>query len=131
VSTPRVSMSGGAQMRTRLERLAKRFPDDIARGMFQEGEVEATEVKRRTPVDRGTLRGTVRVVGPFREGRRIWVLIVCGGPAAPYAIFVHENLTAVHPVGQAKFLESVILESRPYMAQRVAKRIELNKNVLG
>lgn len=27
------------------------------------------------------------------------------GYSAPYAIFVHENLTAHHPIGQAKFLE--------------------------
>ena len=42
-----------------------------------------------------------------------------------YALYVHENLDADHHVGQAKFLESTINESRPYMPGRVAKRISL------
>jgi hypothetical protein len=57
----------------------------------------------------------------------IYALIVAGGPAAPYAIYVHEDLEAIHPVGQAKFIESVLLESRPFMAARIAKRIDLNR----
>jgi hypothetical protein len=118
-----------AEMKARLRRLQERFPNVVAAALYQETQIEATEVKRRTPVDRGTLRGTVDVVGPNREGygfQIIYTLIVCGGPAAPYAIYVHENLEAHHKVGQAKFLESVILESRAYMAERVAKRIDLN-----
>lgn len=82
-------------------------------------------MKRRTPVDEGHLRGSVHPQGPFREREIIYTLIVCGGPAAPYAIFVHENLTAKHDVGQAKFLESVIMESRRTMAARVARRLQL------
>jgi hypothetical protein len=40
---------------------------------------------------------------------------------------VHEDLTALHKIGQAKYLESVIMESRPFMAARVARRMDLNK----
>jgi hypothetical protein len=96
----------------------------------QETEVEATEVKRRTPVDKGTLRGTIHVEGPFREGRRIWTTIVAGGPAAPYAFFVHEDPDAHHEVGQWKYLESVILQSAPHMASRVGARVDLNQIAL-
>ena len=42
--------------------------------------------------------------------RRVWV-----GYAAEYAIFVHENLTAHHPVGQAKFLEEPARTFQPQM----------------
>jgi hypothetical protein len=125
--TPKMSMSGAEKMRAKLKRLAEKFPDEVARALYQETEVEVKEVKMRTPVDTGTLRGTVHQVGPFRNGRMIYSLIAAGGPAAPYAIYVHENLEAHHPVGQAKFIESVIMESRPYLAARVAKRIELNR----
>ena len=38
-------------------------------------------------------------------------------------VTVHENLDAFHRVGQAKFLESVLVESRPYLAARVARRM--------
>lgn len=121
------SMSGGDAMRAKLKRIAERFPDEVARALYMETQVEATEVKKRTPVDEGTLRASVHVIGPVREGRKIYTLIAAGGPSAPYAIFVHEDLAAFHKVGEAKFIESVILESRPYLAARVAKRIELNK----
>jgi hypothetical protein len=107
--------------------LVQKFPDEVARALFIETEIETTEVKRRTPVDKGTLRGTVHTVGPFRQFRKIYTLIAAGGPSAPYAIYVHENLEAHHTVGQAKFIESVVLESRAYIAQRVAKRIDLNR----
>lgn len=123
-------LEGHAAMRAKLIRLRTKFPNEAALALRQEAEIEATEVKRRTPVDKGTLRGTVHVVGPVREGLlggTLYVMIVAGGPAAPYAVFVHEDLDAYHEVGQAKFLESVILESRAFMLQRVARRIDLNR----
>lgn len=120
-------LSGAAEMKAKLKRLSERFPDEVARVLYQETEIEVKEVKMRTPVDTGTLRGTVHQVGPTRNGRMIFTLIAAGGPAAPYAIYVHENLEAHHKVGQAKFIESVIMESRPYLAARVAKRIEFNR----
>lgn len=119
-------MSGGSEMIRKIQAFAKKYPDVVAEALYQETQVELTEVKRRTPVDKGNLRASEHVEGPIREGRSIYTTIVCGGPSAPYAIFVHENLDAFHPVGQAKFLESVILESRPYMAARIARRIQIN-----
>lgn len=120
-------LSGAAQMRKRLERLSKKIPDEIGRALYLETEIETTEAKRRTPVDTGALRSSIRTIGPVREGRRIYTLIAAGGSSIPYALEVHENLEAFHKVGQAKYIESVILESRAYMARRVAARIELNR----
>lgn len=127
-----LKLAGVVEMRAKFRRLAKNFPTETGRALFQETEIETTESKRRCPVDKGTLRGTIHTEGPFVENpgiasATIYTLIACGGPAAPYAIYVHENLQAFHKVGQAKFIESVVLESRPYMAQRVAKRINLNR----
>lgn len=121
-----VAFKGGPEMRAKIAALRKRFPDAAMAALYQETQVEATEVKKRTPVDHGPLRASVHVVKPQRDGTRIWTRIACGGTAAPYAIYVHENLEAIHPVGQAKFLESVILESRPFMGARVAKRMRFN-----
>lgn len=121
------SLSGAARMRANLARKAQTFPGRVMAGLYQETEVEAKEVKRITPVDKGNLRASIHVVGPFREGRRIWCMVVAGGPAASYALYVHEDLEAFHKVGQAKFIESVIMASRPYMGARVAKRIQLNE----
>jgi hypothetical protein len=49
--------------------------------------------------------------------------ITVGGPSASYAIYVHENLENFHPIGQAKFLESVVLESAPFLGARIATRV--------
>lgn len=41
------------------------------------------------------------------------------GYSAPYAIFVHENLEANHPHGQAKFLEQPAREMRGALARTI------------
>jgi hypothetical protein len=120
---------GVGKLRQKFATIARKLPIEIGRALRVEVEIESKEVKRRTPVDQGTLRGTVHVEGPFYEGRMIRMMIVAGGPAAPYAIYVHEDLEAFHKVGQAKYLESVIFESRPHMAARVARRVELSRAV--
>ncbi len=110
-----------------LRRVKKNLPQEIGRALYQETEIERTEVVKRTPVDHGDLRASERTLGPFFEGDRIYTQIVAGGPSAPYAIYVHEILTAFHKVGQSKFLESVIMESRAFIAARVARRVEINR----
>lgn len=125
------SLKGAAQIRAKLVRLQTRFPDEVGRALYQESEVELKEIKRRTPVDTGELRASEHVEGPFRSGRSISTRIVAGGPSASYALYVHENLEAFHAVGQAKYIESVLFESQPYMSARVAKRIDLNRMLVG
>jgi hypothetical protein len=114
-------------MRAKLRTFGRKFPDEVARALYIETEIELKEVKRRTPVDTGELRASEHVVGPIRRFRQIYTEIVAGGPAAPYAIYVHEDPDAFHKVGEWKFIESVLLESRPFMAERIAKRIDLNR----
>lgn len=117
------------QISNNFRKVKMNLPKEIARALYQEVEVETTEVKKRTPVSPhgGHLRGSVHQVGPFFRGNTIYSTIVAGGIAASYAIYVHEILTNFHRVGQAKYLESVIMESRAYIAARVAKRIEFNR----
>lgn len=115
--------------RRTLDNLARRIPNEVAVALFQEAQIEATESRRRTPVEFGTLRGSHEVKKPDIWGRDISVTIAVGGPAIDYAIPVHENLEAYHRVGQAKFLESTIMESSKFMAKRIAKRIDLNRLV--
>lgn len=135
-------LNGAAAFKSNLARLRKAFPDEVAQALYKETQIEATEVRRRTPVwnsDRrlprgvvaGALRASVRALMPVRQGSRVYTLIAAGGSSAPYAIFVHEDLDAFHKVGQAKYLESVILESRSFMAARVANRIDLKRALAG
>ncbi len=120
-------MKGAAAMIATLKQIAAKFPDRVAAAIYQEAQIEMTESKRRCPVDVGTLRASGMVAEPIRSGRNISVTLSYGGAAQDYAIPQHENLEYVHKVGQAKFLESVLNESRSNMAARIAARVHLDK----
>lgn len=128
----KTAITGVNEMLAKIKGIANSFPDRVGAALYQEAQVEMTEAKRRCPVDTGKLRASGQVSKPEREGRRISVTLSFGGAAADYAIYVHENLEANHASppfggGQAKFLESVLNESQPYMAERLARRLDLNK----
>lgn len=128
-----------------LKRIADKFPDRVGAAIYQEAQIEMTESKRRCPVSptasqfkamgrsmpKGLVPGTLRASGlvhpPVRVGRHISVTLSYGGAAIDYAIVQHERLDFHHTNGQAKYLESVLNESRASMAGRVAARIDLNK----
>lgn len=122
-----MAYSGANAMMAKLTKLQAFSPDEFARAVYQEALIEEKEVKRRTPVDKGVLRASIHVEGPERDGRMIRVYIVAGGPAEEYALIVHEDLEAFHKVGEAKYIERPLMESAPYMAGRIAKRVDLNK----
>lgn len=124
-----VRMRGADEMIRNLRFVAKEYPEKIAEAVYVEMEIEATEMKKRTPVDTrpnaphpGNLRNSIHVEDPVVRGETIGVTVATGAEA-PYAIYVHENPDAYHPIGQWKFMESVLNESRPHMAGRLARRL--------
>jgi hypothetical protein len=126
-------LKGATKMIQTLKQFAEKYPDQVAAALYQEAQIEATEMKKRTPVDTtpnaphpGNLRNSIHVEDPERKGRTISVEIATGAQA-PYAVYVHENPDAYHPVGEWKFMESVLNESRSHMADRIARRIHLNR----
>lgn len=81
------------------------------------------EAKRRTPVDTGTLRGSGVVVGPEKQGTQVTAIAGFGGAASDYAVVVHEDLSASHGVGEAKFLERPMLERAGQIPRNLAVRL--------
>lgn len=118
---------GADKVMANLTKLEAFTPNEFARALYQEGSVEVKECVKETPVETGALRATIHIEGPFRKGRRIWANIVAGGPSAEYALIVHEDPEALHKVGGWKYIERPLKESAPYMAERIAKQIDLNK----
>jgi hypothetical protein len=119
-----VRIRGSAEMRRDLQDAATRHPGLVLQALTVEGEIEMAEAKRRTPVDTGALRASGHVSSPRHSGGTFEIDLAFGGPAAPYAAIVHEDPDAHHPVGQWKYLESVVLESAPYLAERVWERVK-------
>jgi hypothetical protein len=124
-------MNGAPEMTRKMKAVAKAFPKRVGSGMYHEGNIEMTESKRRCPVDitedaphPGLLRSTGTVHEPEYDGRTITVTLSYN---TDYAVPVHENPDAIHPVGEWKYLESVLNESRSRMNARLAARLDLDK----
>lgn len=96
-------------------------PAGLGTGLYREAEAIMTISKSNyVPVATGALResgfvhavetpaGVSVVGGETVVGFNTHVTMGYGGPAAPYALIVHEDLTKRHTVGQAKYLETPI-----------------------
>lgn len=95
-----------------------------ASALYEEAELVMGDAKEQTPVDTGALRASGHVAQPTTTGDRSVVEMGFGGAAAPYAVIVHEDLSAAHAPGtNAKYLERPLLAAVRGMASRMAKRI--------
>jgi hypothetical protein len=119
---------------SKIRSVATKSPREIESALYQEGQVEITEAKRQTPVDTrpnaphpGQLRASGRVSEPEWEGKKVIVTLSFGGAAEDYAVYVHEDPDAIHPVGKWKYLQDPLEESAPYLAERIARRIDLRR----
>jgi len=124
---PGVTLKGLAEMQRKILNIARRFPKQVGKALYDElDKVEKPESMARTPVRYGDLRDSHTTRGPVIRMNKIsaWIEV---GEGLDYAVRVHEDLEAFHPVGQAKFLESTMNESAPYILRRVAARIKLGQ----
>jgi hypothetical protein len=118
-----LKLLGVDQLRKRLRAITRRQPDEVGKALYAEGLSIQRVSMRRTPVDTGALRGSHVTTEPVFNGRDVSVRVEVGGPAAPYALQVHEDLDAGHKVGQAKFMQSAAYDAKPGMGGRIAKRL--------
>ncbi len=136
-------MASAQKMSKTLMLIKKALPDVVLNALRLEAEIEMTESKRRCPVSPtaaqfkamgrsrpkglkpGTLRASGGVANPVREGTRLSIKLGYGGAAKDYAVVQHERADFHHTTGQAFYLSSVLNESRPSMAGRIAKRVQV------
>ena len=122
-------MASAATVLRALHGLANGVLQEAASAGFQELEIEMAEMQERTPVATGALKSTGFVNPPEIGRHEATVTLGFGGPAIGYAIYVHENPDAFHPVGQAFFMTSVLDESAPHLAKRISRRMALQRVV--
>lgn len=115
-------------MGAKVMRLAQEFPRRAAAAAKAEFEIEKEESVRRTPKKTGDLRKSHEVTEPKITRSKIRVTITV---SMPYAVDVHEDTEAFHAIGQAKFLESTLFESRKSMGSRIAARIRFTRDNWG
>jgi hypothetical protein len=78
------------------------------------------DARSLTPVKTGALQASGVALPAETDGTKITATI---GFNTNYAAAVHENLTAHHDVGQAKYLEAAMRRNAPKLAVEVAKQI--------
>lgn len=107
-----------------FQNVSRQIRDRAGAAMYQFGEAVMTEAKTLCPVDTGTLRSSGHVKAPVFAGNDIEITLGFGGASAPYAAIVHEDLTAKHPSGQAKYLELPAIQNAPRLGPFVANAIK-------
>jgi hypothetical protein len=119
---------GLAEFNARVLNLIRALPDEIENALRSDAEVTLEIAKQRTPVDTGALVDSGMLGEPEKSGFQYSQPITFGDPEPYYAIFVHENLEARHPNGgQAKFLESAVLERSAGMSSRLGLLINIER----
>jgi len=113
-----------AHLKSVLDRMGSGALDALGKAAVDEMTKMMQVSKGQCPVDTGTLRASGMVQPPVRVGNQVVVTAGYGGAASGYAIYVHEDLNATHPVGNAKFLERPFLAALPQMPRNIATRIE-------
>jgi hypothetical protein len=71
------------------------------------------------PTDSGVMKGTHAVERSDDE-----VVVGYGGPAAPYTVRQHEDMTLIHPSGEAKWLENAFNATKENAGKIVAQRLD-------
>jgi len=135
----RWTVKGEQQVLQKMKRLASPEVSRAVRDVLNMAAEEvATIARQRVPVDTGALRSTIRAVptklirGRIAVGVEAGGSIGSGGPVSPgvspktgkkapayvdYDRYVHEDLTARHDVGEAKFLERSLLLVWPHVKE--------------
>lgn len=137
---PTLEITGAAEWRTKLKRMGPEAFAAMVAGGYQAFEEIMTRSKEEyVPVDQGTLRSTGHVEPPTVTGMRAEITMGYGGPAAPYALAVHENPRAgktggLSPSGKPydhwartggwKYLETPLKEATGSIAEKIKARVE-------
>ena len=123
---------GFEELRRNIFNLIRALPDEIKQAMIVEETGTLELARSRTPVEAGDLKKSGRLGDYTISGYESSLPIIFGEGLTSrnpdgYAIYVHENLQAHHPVGQAKFLESAVLDRILDKSKRMAANIKLER----
>ena len=118
------TLEGADKLKAMLESVGPEAPKVVATVLLEEANVIFNKSQILVPVDTGALRGSGGVSAATPMAGGVAVDIFYGGPAASYALFVHEIQHFYHnPPTQAKYLEQPFMERLPDIQRNMAARI--------
>jgi len=121
----KVEFKGEEEMTRKLKAFAQKFPKKVAAALFREANFIMTTSKGLVPVDFGTLKSTGHVALPLITKSSIEVTLAYGGPAAPYALDQHENLSYQHTTGQARYLAQPMEAAAATILKKIGAKVKL------
>jgi len=118
------SLEGDLKLQEVLQAAKKDAPLAVAQAIWEQANLIFAKSQVLVPVDTGVLRGSGGVSAPQTDANGYYVDVFYGGPAAPYALFVHEIIGNYHKSPtQAKYLEQPFMESLSDLQKNMASRI--------
>lgn len=129
-----VTIEGVRELQARLGEAAAKAIVATSAALYGEANTIFSESQRIVPVDTGALRDSGQVTTPVVSGVTVEVEIGYGGPAAPYALYVHEippppakssgGRSATHnPPTAWKYLEGPFMAAMATMETRLGGAI--------
>jgi hypothetical protein len=118
-----MALTGEDVVTRNLQAAIEKLRAGAEKGLRSEADRLLANAQERCPVKTGTLRRSGHVGALTEEGGNLTASIGFGGPAASYALPVHERTEVRHPVGEAKFLERAADEAAGSFASNVAAAI--------
>lgn len=123
-SSFRLDLFGDKELVNALKLGKEQTPRAIAQAIYEEANVIFAQSQVLVPVDTGILRGSGGVSSPQSGEKGFFVDIFYGGPAAPYALAVHEIIGNYHnPPTQAKYLEQPVMQAMSTIQEKIKGRI--------
>jgi hypothetical protein len=118
------TLEGDIELQSVLKLAREQSPLAVAKAIYEEANLIFAKSQVLVPVDTGVLRGSGGVSAPQMGATGYFVDIFYGGPAAPYALYVHEIIGNYHnPPTQAKYLEQPLMEAIPDIQKNLSRRI--------
>jgi hypothetical protein len=123
-SSFRLDLFGDEELVNALKAGKENTPKAIAQAIWEEANIIFAKSQILVPVDTGVLRGSGGVSAPQMGSQGYFVDIFYGGPAASYALYVHEIIGNYHnPPTQAKYLEQPVMEAMSTIQENIKGRI--------
>ena len=120
----KMELFGDQELLNALKAGGERTPHAIAQAIWEEANLIFAKSQVLVPVDTSVLRGSGGVSAPQQGPQGYFVDVFYGGPAAPYALYVHEIIGNYHkPPTQAKYLEQPLMEAQAQLQARIKDRI--------
>ena len=118
------TLTGDVELQAVLRSAQQNAPKAVAQAIYEEAQVIFAKSQVLVPVDTSALRGSGDVSAIQGSGQGVYVDIDYGGPAAPYALYVHEIIGNYHKAPtQAKYLEQPFMESLAQIQNNISRRI--------